>query len=96
MAKRTARTSRTARPSKILIPTRRAHAALQLLLDQLAKADTRNLQPLKKGKGAKTEKFEQWEEALRTTMIEIDEWCPSFTMSLDPKPRERRSTRARH
>ena len=81
------------RAARIPIPTRQAHTILRQLLARLAKADTSELK--RQRRGGKTEDPEEWQEALRTAVREIEEWCPSFTMALDPKPRERRSTRTR-
>jgi hypothetical protein len=83
MAKRTA---------DIPIPAKQAHDMLKKLLDRLAMADTSRLEPTgrHKNKGLSTTP-DQWEEALRTAMFEIEEWCPTFTLTLPP--REDRSTR---
>ena len=81
------------RAVRIPIPTRQAHTILKQLLARLAKADTSKLE--RQRRGGKTEDPEEWQEALRTAVLEIEEWCPTFTLTLDPKPRERRSTRTR-
>jgi hypothetical protein len=91
------------RPERIPIPTKAAHKALALLLARLAKADTSNHQPKSppdkknRGKNGKelTKTVDEWEEVLRRTMEEIEEWCPLFTIVLPPKPRERRTNPTR-
>jgi hypothetical protein len=65
----------------IIIPTKEAHQALKDVLDQLAKVDKTKLQRRNK----RPSSVEQWEDALRTAMAEIVEWCPSFTIEMSPK-----------
>lgn len=69
----------------IIIPARLAHDALALLLDQLALANTKKLVKKNKGKNTKSADAKEWQDALRTAMDEIDEWCPTFTLTLPPK-----------
>lgn len=69
----------------IIIPAKLAHDALALLLDQLAMANTKTLVKKDKGKNTKSKNQQEWQAALRTAMDEIDEWCPSFTLTLPPK-----------
>jgi hypothetical protein len=83
---------------KIHIPTREARLAVQKLLDALDKADTSKLESrtqLGMKRVGKTQNVSQWKQALRTTVNEIEEWCPSFTIDCDPRPRERRTNRSR-
>jgi hypothetical protein len=71
----------------IPIPAKKAHQALQDVLDRLAMADTSKLKPKSPpGTSERTQTPEEWEDALRTAMAEIEEWCPTFTLLLPPKP----------
>ena len=66
------------------LATKEAHKALRTLLDQLERLNTDNLQPGGQRIG-RTKTVDEWEFVLRTAAEEIEEWCPSFTINLDPR-----------
>jgi hypothetical protein len=77
---------------KVRIPAREAFDAIQNLLTELEKIDRSKLRrrgstALKSNKERLTQSADEWERFLRDTLMEIEEWCPQFTIEEDPKPR---------
>jgi hypothetical protein len=70
----------------IPIPAKKAHEALQNVLDRLALADKSKLKPKSPpGTTELSQTPDEWEKALQRAVAEIEEWCPSFDMVLPAK-----------
>lgn len=83
-------------PRTLRISSRPTRLALTRFLKDLAKADLSGLKERARPNGI-TSTPQEWQRQLRTTLSEIQEWCPTgpFMFDLPPKTRRRRTGRRR-
>ena len=69
------------------ISSKAAREALQKLIDELDGADLSMLAEAVARKPKRVQEVSQWKQALRTTIRDIEEWCPSGSFTIDAEPR---------